>query len=224
MCAETSKLDMKIISVNVGQPQEVPWNNGVISTSIFKVPVAGRVRVGRLDLDGDKQADLTVHGGPNKAVYAYPSEHYAYWQRELAANELPWGMFGENLTTSGLSESEVYVGDSYRAGTAELVVTQPRTPCYKLGIRFGDPEMIKRFLHSRRSGFYFSVSEEGEVEAGDSLMLVGRQRNTISIADLNRLYPAEAGERELLERAVRVEALPENWRRYFREQLANMSS
>jgi MOSC domain-containing protein YiiM len=180
--------------------------------------------VRRLNLDGDKQADLTVHGGPNKAVYACPSEHYSWWSRELGRSELPWGMFGENLTTAGLNESEVYVGDRYLAGTAELIVTQPRTPCYKLGIRFGDPEMIKRFLHSRRSGFYFAVSQEGEVEAGDSVILLDRAINTISIADLNRIYPAEASHRELLERAVQVEALPESWRRYFREQLQQRSS
>ena len=215
---------MKIISVNVGQPRQVPWNGGVVSTSIFKEPVTRRVRVRRLNIEGDKQADLTVHGGPNKAVYAYPSEHFGYWRGELRESDLPWGMFGENLTTAGLNESEVYVGDRYRIGTAELVVTQPRTPCYKLGIRFSDPEMIKRFLLSRRSGFYFAVAEEGEVEAGDSVTLLDRATNTISIADLNRLYPAEAGDRELLQRAVQVEALPEKWRSYFREQLAQMSS
>lgn len=213
---------MKIISVNVGQPRQLPWNNGAVATSIFKAPVAGRVRVQRLNLEGDNQADLTVHGGPNKAVYAYPSEHYAYWRDELR-NDLPWGIFGENLTTSGLNESEVYVGDRYQVGTAELVVTQPRTPCYKLGIRFGDPGMIKRFLQSRRSGFYFAVAEEGEVEVGDGVKLLDRGTNTISIADLNRLYP-EAGDRELLKRAVQVEALPEKWRSYFREQLKEMSS
>ncbi len=215
---------MKIISVNVGQPQEVPWNNGLVSTSIFKTSLAGSVRVRRLNLDGDKQADLTAHGGTNKAVYAYPSEHYAYWSRELGRDQLPWGMFGENLTTLGWNEADVYVGDRYRVGTAELMVTQPRTPCYKLGIRFGDPGLIKQFLQSRRSGFYFAVSEEGEVKAGDPVKLVRRETNTISIADLNRIYPADAGERELVQRALRVEALPESWRRYFREQLANMAS
>lgn len=176
----------------------------------------------RLNLEGDQQADLTVHGGPNKAVYAYPSEHYAFWRDELR-NDLPWGMFGENLTTAGLNESEVYVGDRYQVGTAELVVTQPRTPCYKLGIRFGDPEMIKRFLQSRRSGFYFAVAEEGEVEAGDRVRLMDRATNTISIADLNRLY-SDGDDRELLKRAAQVEALPEKWRSYFREQLEEMSS
>jgi MOSC domain-containing protein YiiM len=213
---------MKIVSVNVGQPQQVPWNNGAVATGIFKAPVAGRVRVRRLNLEGDQQADLTVHGGPNKAVYAYPSEHYAFWRDELR-NELLWGMFGENLTTAGLNESEVYVGDRYQVGTAELVVTQPRTPCYKLGIKFGDPRMIKRFLRSRRSGFYFAVAEEGEVEPGDGVKLLDRATNTISIADINRIYP-ETDDRELLERAAQVEALPEKWRVYFREQLAQMLS
>jgi MOSC domain-containing protein YiiM len=176
-----------------------------------------------LNLVGDRQADLTVHGGPYKAVYAYPAEHYEYWRREQADNDLPWGIFGENLTTEGLHEGAVYIGDRYRVDTAELLVTQPRTPCYKLGIRFGRPEMAKRFLHSGRSGFYFAVAQEGEVEAGDSIELLGREENSLSISEINELYASQKNDREMLLRASRLKALPDRWRGYFSEQLEENS-
>jgi MOSC domain-containing protein YiiM len=215
---------MKIISVNVGLPREVAWNGGAVATGIFKQPVAGPVRVERMNLAGDRQADLSVHGGPYKAVYGYPSEHYAYWRGELSESELPWGMFGENLTTEGLNENAVYIGDRYRMGTAELVVTQPRTPCYKLGIRFGNPQMIKRFLHSGRSGFYFSVAQEGELNAGDGIELVRRDANSLTAAEINGLYASEKRDREMLQRAMQLNGLSESWRRYFREQLEKISN
>lgn len=162
---------MKIISVNVGRPQEVRAAGTPVRTSIFKQAVSGRVGVRTLNLDGDEQSDLTVHGGPDKAVYLYPSEHYAYWQQQLPALSFPWGAFGENLTLDGLLEDDVRVGDHLRIGTAEFVVTQPRMPCYKLGIRFDRPDMVKRFYRSGRSGFYVSVFREGEVGAGDEVEL-----------------------------------------------------
>src|SRR5215831_1963976 len=152
----------QLVSVNVGLPRDVPWKNLEVSTGIFKEPVAGRIAVRKLNLDGDRQADLSAHGGPNKAVYAYPSEHYDYWKREIPEMTLSWGMFGENLTTTGLFESEVHIGDKFRAGSAIVRVTQPRLPCYKLGIKFGRSDIIKRFLASERTGFYFSVLQEGE--------------------------------------------------------------
>ncbi len=214
---------MKVISVNVGLPREVAWNGGSVATGIFKSPVSGPVRVERLNLVSDKQADLSVHGGPYKAVYAYPAEHYDYWRRELGGGELPWGMFGENLTTEGLHERAVNIGDRYRIGTAEFRVTQPRSPCYKLGIRFGRPEMVRRFQNSRRTGFYFAVVQEGELEAGDSIELVAREANSLTVADIVRLYAFEKNDRELLQRAARLKALPENWRRYFQEQLQTIS-
>lgn len=214
---------MKVISVNVGLPREVAANGGIVSTGIFKNAVPGAIRVERLNLVGDRQADLTVHGGTHKAVYAYPSENYAYWQHELAENDLPWGMFGENLTTEGLHESAVYIGDRYRVGTAELIVTQPRVPCYKLGIRFGRPEMIKLFLHSGRSGFYFAVVQEGEVKAGDSVELLNREANSLSVFAINKLYGSEKNDREMLLRASRLEALPDSWRGYFLERLESIS-
>ena len=162
---------MKIISVNVGLPRLVMRNDEPVSTGIFKEPVAGRVMMRTLNLDGDRQADLSVHGGPEKAVYVYPSEHYDFWKRELPDMDLPWGMFGENLTTTGLFETEANIGDKFRIGTAEVMVTQPRMPCYKLGIRFGRADIIKRFLLSERTGFYLSVLKEGEVGAGDEFVL-----------------------------------------------------
>jgi MOSC domain-containing protein YiiM len=214
---------MKLIAVNVGLPREVDWDGGSVTTGIFKKPVAGPIRVQRLNLVGDKQADLSVHGGPYKAVYAYPAEHYAFWRRELADDEFPWGMFGENLTTEGLHENAVNIGDRYRIGTAELIVTQPRVPCYKLGIRFGRPEMVKRFLNSLRSGFYFSVAQEGEIDTGDRIELVARDKNSLTVADIIRVYALEKNDRDTLKRAVQLEALPESWRGYFQEQLQRMS-
>lgn len=213
---------MKLISVNVGLPQEVAWHGGKVATGIFKKPAAGPIRVRRLNLVRDEQADLSVHGGPNKAVYAYPAEHYVYWRKELGG-ELPWGAFGENLTTEGLNESAVRIGDRFRVGTAELTVTQPRVPCYKLGIRFGRPDMVKRFLNSRRTGFYFAVGQEGEVDRGDTIELLARAENSLTIADIFGLYAFEANDREKLQRAMELEALPESWRGYFQEQLQRIS-
>src|SRR5229473_1003729 len=148
---------MKVVSVNVGFPREVPWKGQTVTTGIFKEPVEGRVMLRTLNLEGDRQADLSVHGGRSKAVYAYPAEHYRYWSRELPELPLPWGMFGENLTTEGLQEEELNIGDRLRIGAAEVMVTEPRMPCYKLGIRFGRSDILRRFLDSGKSGFYFSV-------------------------------------------------------------------
>jgi MOSC domain-containing protein YiiM len=214
--------DMKLISVNVGLPREVAWDGGTVASGIFKRPVPGPIRVERLNLVGDKQADLSVHGGPNKAVYAYPVEHYAYWRKELG-EDLAWGAFGENLTTEGLNENEVRIGDRFRVGTAELTVTQPRVPCYKLGIRFGRPEMVKRFLHSRRMGFYFAVAQEGKIDVGETIKLLRRDEDSLTIAEIFGLYAFEANDREKLQRAVDLEALPESWRGYFQEQLQRIS-
>ncbi len=211
---------MKIISLNVGRPRLVVWDGRPVSTGIYKTPSEGPVMLRTLNLDGDRQADLSVHGGPYKAVYAYPSEHYAYWREELPDAELPWGMFGENFTTEGLDESRVNIGDRFRIGSAELTVTQPRMPCFKLGIKFARTDIIKRLLASGRTGFYFSVQREGEVAAGDGLELIGRDGGGVTVADVVRLYAHERGDVETLRRAVNVEALPESWREHFRQQLA----
>jgi len=211
---------MKILSVNVGLPREVVWKERVITTGIFKAPVAGRVSVGRLNIEGDRQADLTVHGGVDKAIYVYPAEHYEFWRGELPEAELRWAAFGENLTTEGLFEDQVNIGDQFQIGTIEVVVTQPRMPCYKLAAKFGRDDMIKRFLASRRPGFYLRVTEEGEIGAGDEVRLLRRDPHNITVTDIVRLYVDKPKDFELMKRAVQVEALSEVWRTHFREQLA----
>src|SRR6266699_1784021 len=210
---------MKILSVNVGLPRELTWQGKLVTTGIFKEPVNGPVMLRTLNLDGDRQADLTVHGGVDKAVYAYPSEHYGYWRAELPGVDLPWGMFGENFTSEGLLEETVYIGDRIRIGDTEVMVTEPRMPCYKLGIKFGRPDIIKRFLASRRTGFYFAVDREGRVSAGDAIELIGQEQQDISVADITRLYAFEKDDLKSLRRAIEVEALPENWKGYFQHQL-----
>ncbi|OGS50044.1 MAG: molybdenum cofactor biosysynthesis protein [Euryarchaeota archaeon RBG_16_68_12] len=187
---------MRVVSVNVSLTREVPWRGGTVRTGIFKEPVAGYHRVGSRGIEGDEQADLRVHGAPTKAVYAYPSEHYAFWSGELPGTDLPWGAFGENLTTEGLLEGAVRVGDRYRIGTAVLEVTKPRFPCYKLGIKFGREDILPRFLHSGRSGFYFAVAREGEVSAGDPIEVLARAAEGPTIEGLvrERIRKDEAGE------------------------------
>jgi len=210
---------VKLLSINVGLPREVKWRGKVVRTSIFKAPVSGRVRVMRLNVEGDQQSDLSVHGGVEKAVYAYPSEHYAFWRNQIASTDFPWGAFGENLTTEGLLEDRVHIGDRFRAGSTEFIVTQPRMPCFKLGIRFNRPDMVKRFLRSGRVGFYLAVVHEGDIGAGDSLDLVAEDNSHITVADVVGLYAADAANQDLLRRASELSALPESWREYFRERL-----
>jgi MOSC domain-containing protein YiiM len=195
-----------------------------VTTAIFKDPVPGRVRVRQLNLEGDGQADLSVHGGRDKAVYAYSAEHYADWRRELADLELPWGMFGENLTVEGLREDEVCVGDRLRFGAAEGVVTQPRLPCYKLGVRFSRDDIVKRFLASGRTGFYLAVTREGDVGVGDPVEVLARDPQGITVGDVTQLYIRDKRNVEKLRRAIRVAALPEGWRSQFEEQLAKAAS
>jgi MOSC domain-containing protein YiiM len=209
---------MKILSVNVGLPREVTWQGKLVTTGIFKEPIEGSVMLRTLNLDGDRQADLTVHGGVNKAVYVYPSEHYPYWRAELPGVDLLWGMFGENFTTEGLLEEAIYIGDRFRIGDAEVIVTEPRMPCYKLGIKFACADMIKRFLTSRRTGFYFAVAREGAVRAGDAIKLIGREQQEIAVADITRLYAFEKNDLRGLRQATGVEALPQNWKGYFRHR------
>jgi MOSC domain-containing protein YiiM len=209
---------MKIVSVNVGLPRESVWKGTPVMTGIFKEPVEGRVRVEALNLAGDRQADLTVHGGLEKAVYAYPSEHYEYWRRELPEVAFSWGHFGENLTTEGLREDGLCIGDRLRVGTAVLVVTQPRMPCYKLALRFQRDDMIRRFLGSGRNGFYFSVAEPGEVHAGAEVEILSLEPNRVTVSDIVRLYLGPERDPELVERATRVEALPESWKAFLLER------
>ena len=214
---------MKIISLNVGLPRLVLRNGEPVSTGIFKEPVSARITMRTLNLDGDRQADLTVHGGKDKAVYVYPSEHYEFWKGQLPEMELSWGMFGENFTTTGLFETEVNIGDKFRIGSAEVMVTQPRMPCYKLGIRFGRKDIIKRFLESERSGFYLAVTKPGEVGPGDEIELLERDGNNVTVSDITRLYDGQKPNADLLRRAIALTALPEGWREYFRERLAKLT-
>jgi MOSC domain-containing protein YiiM len=216
--------DMKLVSVNVGLPRVVTADGDPVSTGIFKEPVAGRIMLRTLNLDGDRQADLSVHGGRSKAVYVYPSEHYDYWKRELPEVELRWGMFGENFTSAGLFESELNIGDKFAVGSAAVIVTEPRMPCYKLGIRFGRPDMVKRFLASERTGFYFAVLQEGEIGVGDPLQLIERNDRSVTVSDITQLYTREKHNVQLLRRAIAVETLPESWRSYFRERLQKLTS
>jgi MOSC domain-containing protein YiiM len=183
----------RILSLNVGKPKQVEVTTAarqttMVLTAIFKSPVEGRVALRRHNLEGDRQADLTVHGGPYKAVYAYPSEHYPYWHEQLPGMDLPYGVFGENLTTEGWDEETVHIGDRFRIGTAVLQVSQPRMPCFKLGIRFNRADIVKRFWLSGRSGIYFSVVGEGEMGAGDAMDRIESAQNSVSVADVVRLY------------------------------------
>ena len=203
-------IDMKIVSVNAGLPREVEWRGKVVRTSIFKSPVPGRVRVTELNVEGDAQSDLSVHGGIDKAVYAYPSEHYAYWRKELPKLDFPWGAFGENVTTERLLEHEVHIGDRFRVGSVELAVTQPRMPCFKLGIRFDRPGIVKAFLRSGRTGFYFAVLREGEIGAGDAFERLAEDASRITVADVVALYATNGKNPELLHRTSELTTLPES--------------
>jgi len=198
----------------------------MVTTAIFKEPAGGRVALRKFNLEGDRQADLTVHGGEHKAVYCYSLAHYDYWKRELPGRELPMGMFGENFTIDddgeGLLEESVHLGDRFSIGTAEVAVTQPRLPCYKLGVRFGSDDMVKRFLASGRTGFYVAVIREGEVGAGDEMEVIAREPNGVAVSEITRLYVVKRfGEAEIraVRRALRVEELPESWKEYSRERL-----
>ena len=175
---------MQLLSVNVALPQEYEWQGKVLRTSIFKQPVAGPVQVLAEHLAGDGQADLRVHGGRDKAVYAYPQEHWAYWRQWLPAAQLVPGAFGENLTTTGLLESQVRVGDCYQVGTAVLLAVQPRRPCVKLGLRLQRPAIVREFELAQRSGIYFRVVQEGAVQAGDAITLVEPSPHAATIQDM----------------------------------------
>lgn len=212
---------MKLVSINVGLPREITVAGKTVQTSIWKYPVQGRIRISTLNLDGDQQSDLSVHGGVDKAVYLYPSEHYSYWRAQLADLDLPWGAFGENFTSEGIVEDQVTIGARLRVGSAEFMVTQPRMPCFKLGIRFNRRDIVKRFLESKRSGFYLSVIREGEVEKGNAIEFAERQETGVTITDIVNLYTIDSENQELLRRATELPALPQSWKDYFRKRLRN---
>ncbi len=209
--------DKRVISLNVGTPRQVFLGDATVPTSIWKSPVQGKVALRGYNLAGDRQADLSVHGGPHKAVYVYPAEHYDYWAGELPGEELPFGKFGENLTTSGLLEEAVRIGDRFRIGSAVVQATQPRMPCYKLGIRFGRPDMVKRFWISGRSGFYLSVIEEGELGAGDIIEPAGSGPEEITVADVVRLFQGRENDPDKLRRAL-IAPLRGSWKQELEER------
>ena len=218
---------MKVVSVNVGLPQKIRFNNQLVTTSIFKHPVHKKVKLSKLNLEGDAQSDLSVHGGVDKAVYSYPVEHYDYWRKIYPDMDIHFGMFGENLTTQGLHEGDVNIGDTYIIGSSRIVVTQPRMPCYKLGIRFGKMDIIEKFLNSLRSGIYFRVTRGGELIEGDEIKLLSRDKNGVSIRDIVRLYKKQNyndSELQLLERTTKLKFLPQNWKRHFEQEIDKAKS
>lgn len=218
---------MKVVSVNCGLPREVLWHGRSVTTGIYKEPVKGRLALRKLNLDGDRQADLSVHGGLAKAVYCYQLCHYEYWKAELPGQDLPAGTFGENFTIDGLPEDSIRIGDTFAVGSSVVVVTQPRLPCYKLGVKFQSDDMVSRFLASGRTGFYLSVAREGEVGAGDEMTLIGSEPNSVSVADITRLYITKQHSSEdiaLLHRALATSALPDKWKLRLRDRLPKSTS
>jgi MOSC domain-containing protein YiiM len=215
---------MKLLSVNVGLPRKVFFNGQTVTTGIFKNPVKGPIMLRKLNLDGDRQADLTVHGGVDKAVYSYPVEHYDYWHKQFPKLELIWGMFGENFTTEGLIEDAVNIGDHFQIGSAKLVATQPRMPCYKLGVRFGTMEIIRMFLTGGRPGIYFKVLEEGEVQSNDKIKIIKKDKNNVTVKDIVSLYITRDYTENIktMKRALKISALPEGWRYEFQQNIEKL--
>ncbi len=209
---------MKLISVNVGMPRTLAQGDRTVTTGIFKEPVAGPVFLRRLNLDGDGQADLRVHGGEYKAVYVYPLEHYAFWAGELGRDGFSCGQFGENFTITGLLEDAVCIGDEFQVGEARVQVSQPRSPCFKLGIRMGDDQFPARFAAANRTGFYLRVLEEGVVTVGDAIVRVAHDADSLSVRDVFRLRH-DGGTRAEYERAVQLPALSWSWRSVFEKRL-----
>jgi MOSC domain-containing protein YiiM len=215
---------MKVLSVNVGLPRKIQYNGQIINTAIFKDPVKGPIILRKVNLDGDRQADLTVHGGIDKAVYSYPVEHYDYWRKQFPDTDLMWGMFGENFTTEGLLEDAVNVGDQFQIGSAMLVATQPRMPCYKLGVRFGRMDVIRRFMTSGRPGIYFKILKEGEVKTGDKIKNIKRDKNNVTVKDIVSLYISKnhIDIIEMMRRAIKIRDLPEGWRYEFEQKIEQL--
>jgi MOSC domain-containing protein YiiM len=215
---------MKVLSVNVGLPKKVLFNGQTVTTAIFKDPVKDPIMLRKINLEGDKQADLTVHGGVDKAVYSYPAEHYDYWRKQFPNIDIIWGMFGENFTTEGLMEDTVNVGDQFQIGSAKLIATQPRMPCYKLGVRFGRMDVVRRFLASGRPGIYFKVLKEGQVQIGNKIETINRDKNNVTVKDIVRLYVTRdhLDNIETMRRAIKINALPAGWKYEFQQNIEQL--
>ncbi|MGI9542020.1 MAG: MOSC domain-containing protein [Cyclobacteriaceae bacterium] len=214
---------MQLLSINVGLPKEVSYQGKSVVTGIFKDPVEGPIKVGKLNLEGDGQADLTVHGGEDKAVYVYPTEHYKFWRDTYPQKEFSFGVFGENLSATGLVETEVSIGDQYRIGSAEFMVTSPRMPCYKLGIKMEDPSFIKAFLKANYSGFYLRVLKEGVIEAGQNIEKVSEDGHQLTVAEVAGLYALDRDNLALLEKAVAAPNLPNDWKTHYKKRLTQLT-
>lgn len=218
---------MKVVSVNVGLPKQVSYGKRQVVTSIFKEPIEGRIKVTTLNLDGDAQADLSVHGGLDKAIYSYSEEHYKYWKEVYPTIVMPFGMFGENLTTQGLNEDTVNIGDQYQIGSSRLVVTQPRMPCYKLGIKFGRMDILEKFINSQRPGIYYKVLQEGDLGTGDNIMLLHKDKNNVTINDIVSLYINNRHDKEnisKMKKATKLKSLPESWKTYFGQKISRLQN
>jgi MOSC domain-containing protein YiiM len=212
---------MKLLSINIGAPRGIPFRGETVMTGIFKEPVTGKVFVHKLGLAGDKQADLTVHGGIHKAVYSYPFEHYEYWSRELGRDGFPFGQFGENLTVSGLLEDDVHIGDQFRIGSAVLEVTQPRVPCFKIAVKMNLPSFPKLFTASGRTGFYHRVLEEGEISAGDTIERIKTDPAKVSVREMMRIMHIDRDDFAAMEKAVAIPALTPGWREELEERMGS---
>lgn len=211
---------MQLISVNVSLPREIRYKGEHVATGIFKEPVSGRVMLRKLNLDGDGQADLTVHGGVHQAVYVYPIEHYSYWKQELGRPDMAFGQFGENFTVAEMLEDQVHIGDLFRVGSAVVQVTQPRVPCYKLAIKMNLPKFPKLFMASGRTGYYLRVRQEGEVGAGDVIERIEIASEKMTVRKIFHLAFRDHDDRESLKRALRLAGLSPGWHSMFAERLA----
>jgi MOSC domain-containing protein YiiM len=211
---------MRMLSVNVSMPKEVPYREKTITTGIFKEPVEGRVMLRSLNLEGDGQADLKGHGGIHKAAYVFSHEYYAHWERELGREEFPFGQFGENFTVEGMTDEEVHIGDTYRVGGALVEVTQPRVPCFKLALRMEEPRFLKSFMAHARVGYYLRVLEEGEVDAGDSVERVRTDPEGMTAREMFNLLYHDKDKLVGAQRALRIDALSPGWRGSFEEIVA----
>jgi MOSC domain-containing protein YiiM/ferredoxin-NADP reductase/ferredoxin len=213
----------RLLSVNVGLPRDIVWRGRTVHTGVWKDPVQGRRRVGKLNLDGDGQGDLAGHGGEHRAVFVYQIDSYRYWQDQLRRSDFVYGQFGENFTVEGLPDDGVYIGDRYQIGGALFEVTQPRVTCYRVGIRMNEPRMAAFLTSSGRPGFYFRVLEEGEVGAGDEIVKIDEGKEQMSVAEVNALLYSPPHPRDRLERALQISALSPGWRSSFNALLDSRS-